>query len=367
MGMTYEEQLKIKQKTVETLMKPFVRVEPIIGAVNPYNYRNKVHAVFGKDKKGNILAGTYEADSHRIVDVEECQLDNPKADAIIRTIKRLLKSFRYEPYNEDTGKGFFRHVLIRTAHTTGQILVVLVVADVVFPSRNNFLKALRKEHPDITTIVQNINNRRTSMVLGDREQVLYGKGFIEDELCGKRFKLSPKSFYQVNSEQTEILYNKAYEFAGLTGRETILDAYSGIGTIGICAADHAKEVVGVEINEDAVKDANVNLRFNKIQNARYIKDDAGKFMEKEAAAKHHYDVVFMDPPRAGSDERFMNSVVKLKPDRVVYISCNPVTLARDVKFFTKKGYEVVRCVPVDMFAWSEHVETCALLTKTSEA
>lgn len=363
MGQAYEISLAAKHKLVIDLMKPYVRVDKIIGAANPYEYRNKVHAVLGKDKKGNIIAGTYEENSHKIVAVDKCLIDNPTADQIIGTITRLMKSFKYEPYNEDTGRGFLRHILIRTAHSTGQIMVVIVTAEVAFPSKNNFVKALIKEHPSITTIVQNINNKRTSMVLGDREQVIYGRGFIEDILCGCRFKLSPKSFYQVNSEQTEILYNKAYEFAELTGNETIIDAYCGIGTIGIAAAKRVKQVVGVEVNPAAIADAKINLRNNNVTNAKYICEDAGKFMEKEAAAGNHYDIVFMDPPRAGADKKFMDSVIKLGPDKIVYISCNPVTLADNVKYFTQKGYVAKRCVPVEMFPWAEHVETVVLLSR----
>ena len=334
---------------------------PIIGMPSPYHYRNKVHAVVGGDRKGNIFAGTYEAGSHRIVPIESCLLDNEKADAIINTIVGLMKSFKYRPYNEDTGRGFLRHILIRTAEATGEIMVTLVVGETVFPSKNNFIKALLKEHPEITTIVMNLNNKRTSMVLGEKEEVLYGKGYIEDILCGKRFRISSKSFYQVNHAQTEVLYGVAIKYAGLTGKEQIIDAYSGIGTIGIAASDGAAGVTGVELNKDAVKDALVNCKINNVSNARYFTGDAGDFMVKEASQGKKYDVVFMDPPRSGSTEKFMNSVVKLAPERVVYISCNPETLARDLKFMKKKGYKVKECQPVDMFGWTEHMECVCVL------
>lgn len=363
LNKTYEEQLAIKQKQVETLMKPFGPVMPILGMKDPYHYRNKVHAVIGADRKGNILAGTYEKKTHNIVDMESCLIDNEKSDAIILSIKKLMKSFKYKAYNEDTGRGFLRHILVRTAFTTGEIMVVLVVGETIFPSKNNFVKALLKEHPEITTIVMNLNNRRTSMVLGDREIVIYGKGYIEDLLCGKRFRLSARSFYQVNPVQTEVLYNKAIAYAGLTGKERILDAYSGIGTIGIAASDGAKELVGVELNAEAVKDAITNLKLNGIKHARYLQGDAGEFMVKEAAAGSRYDVVFLDPPRAGSDEAFLKSLVKLAPEKVVYISCNPETLARDVKFLKKQGYVMKECTPVDMFGWTEHVECVVKLER----
>ena len=363
MGKKYSEQLKEKQKMVEKLISPFCKVLPIIGMQNPYHYRNKVHAVVGGDRKGNIFAGTYENNSHRIVPIESCLLDNEKADSIINTIVGLMKSFKYRPYNEDTGRGFLRHILIRTADETGEIMVTLVVGETVFPSKNNFVKALLKEHPEITTIVMNLNNKRTSMVLGDREEVLYGKGYIEDVLCGKRFRISSKSFYQVNHAQTEVLYGVAVKYAALTGKEQIFDAYSGIGTIGIVASDGAAGVTGVELNKDAVKDSLVNCKLNNIQNARYIAGDAGEFMVKEASLSKKYDVVFMDPPRSGSTEAFMSSVVKLAPERVVYISCNPETLARDLKYMKKKGYKIKECQPVDLFGWTGHVECVCVMHK----
>lgn len=363
MGKEYGESLAQKQKMIEKLIKPFCRVLPIIGMKEPYSYRNKVHAVLGSDKKGNILAGIYEAGTHRIVSIDRCLLDNEKADAIINTITGLMKSFKYMPYNEDTCRGFLRHILIRTADATGQIMVTLVVAENVFPSKNNFIKALLKAHPEITTVVMNLNNRRTSMVLGDKEQVLYGKGYIEDILCGKKFRISSKSFYQVNHEQTEILYKTAIDYAGLTGKESIFDAYSGIGTIGICASDNAKSVTGVELNKDAVRDSLVNAKLNNLTNVKYIAGDAGEYMLKEAAAGKKYDVVFMDPPRSGSTEAFMSAVCKMAPAKIVYISCGPESLARDLKYLTKKGYKAVECRPVDMFGWTGHCETVCFLQK----
>lgn len=361
-GQDYQEQLKEKQQFVTTLMKPFGKVLPIIGMADPYHYRNKVHAVVGGDRKGNIFAGTYESGSHRIVPVESCQIDDESADSIINTIVKLMKSFKYKPYNEDSHRGFLRHILVRSGHATGQIMVVLVVGDTFFPSKNNFVKALLKEHPQITTIVMNVNNRNTSMILGERQQVIYGKGYIEDELCGCRFKISPKSFYQVNSVQTEVLYGLAMEYAGLTGKENVIDAYSGIGTIGIVASQKAKTVTGIELNADAAADAKINLRFNKCTNARYIKGDAGEFMRKEAAAGRRYDVVFMDPPRAGSSRIFLDSIAKLSPDKVVYISCSPETLARDVKYLIGRGYRMEKCRPVDMFPWTESIECVVLMS-----
>ena len=363
LDIPYEEQLKQKQTQVTKLLKPYCPTEKIIGMEDPFHYRNKVHAVFGHKKDGTVISGIYQEGTHFIVPVDDCLIENQKADAIIRDIRGLLKSFKIKTYNEDTGYGLFRHVLIRRGFKSGEIMVVLVLGSPILPSSNNFVKALRKEHPEITTVVLNINDRKTSMILGEREKVLYGKGFIRDELCGCTFRISPKSFYQVNPVQTEILYQKAIEFAHLTGKESVIDAYCGIGTIGLIAAGHAKEVVGVELNKDAVKDAILNAKENQIRNVRFFQGDAGEFMEAMAAEGNSMDVLFMDPPRAGSDEKFMASAVKMGPEKIVYISCNPETLARDLKYLTKKGYQVKKIQPVEMFAFTEHVETVCLLSK----
>ncbi|MEE0419231.1 MAG: 23S rRNA (uracil(1939)-C(5))-methyltransferase RlmD [Lachnospiraceae bacterium] len=362
-GVPYQEQLKKKQKQVEALLKKFVKISPIIGMEEPYFYRNKVHAVFDRDRKGNIISGIYEAKSHRVVPIDECLIEDEKSQEIIRTIRKMLKSFKIKTYDEDTGYGLLRHVLVRRGFRTDEVMVVLVIGSPIFPSKNNFVKALRRVHPEISTVVLNINDRHTSMVLGEREIVIYGKGFIRDTLCGRTFRISPKSFYQVNPVQTEVLYNEAVRFAGLTGRERVIDAYCGIGTISLIAASKAKEVIGVELNKDAVRDARINARENKITNVQFRQGDAGQFMEAMAAAGERADVVFMDPPRAGSDEKFLSSLIKLCPGKVVYISCNPETLARDLEYLTKKGYGVKRVQPVDMFSFTVHVETAVLLTR----
>ncbi|MCI5529626.1 MAG: 23S rRNA (uracil(1939)-C(5))-methyltransferase RlmD [Blautia sp.] len=363
-GTAYEEQLKKKQKHVQSLLNKFGKVNPIIGMKEPYFYRNKVHAVFDRDRKGNIISGIYEAKSHRVVPIEKCLIEDEKSQEIIRTIRGMLKSFKIRTYDEDSGYGLLRHVLVRRGFASGEIMVVLVVASPVFPSKNNFVKALRKVHPEITTVVLNVNDRHTSMVLGDRDIVIYGKGFIRDTLCGRTFRISPGSFYQVNPVQTEVLYGKAVEYAGLTGNERVIDAYCGIGTIGIIASAKAKEVIGVELNPDAVRDARINTRENKIQNVQIRQGDAGAFMEAMAETGEHADVVFMDPPRAGSDEKFMASLLKLNPKKVIYISCNPETMARDLNYLTKKGYGVKKIQPVDMFCFCDHVEViCELVRK----
>ena len=362
-GVPYKEQLVAKQKKMSKLLKKFGNVKPIIGMEDPFYYRNKVHAVFDRDRKGNIICGTYEAKTHKVVPVEDCMIEDKISQEIIRTIRDMLKSFKIKTYDEDTGYGLLRHVLVRRGFATNEIMVVLVVGSPVFPSKNNFVKALRKKYPQITTVVLNVNDKKTSMVLGERDIVIYGKGFIRDILCGCSFRISPQSFYQVNPVQTEILYKTAIEYAGLGRKETVIDAYCGIGTIGLVAAKRAKNVIGVELNSDAVHDARINARENKITNAHFYQGDAGEFMEKMAENGECVDVVVMDPPRTGSDKKFMSSVIKLGPSRIVYISCGPETLARDLEYLTKYGYEVRKIQPVDMFSFTDHCENVCLLTK----
>ena len=365
-GVPYKEQLSAKQKRMKKLLGKFANVKPIIGMDDPFYYRNKVHAVFDRDKKGNIICGTYEAKTHKVVPIEECMIEDKISQEIIRTIRDMLKSFRIKTYDEDTGYGLLRHVLVRRGFSTDEIMVVLVIGSPIFPSKNNFVKALRKKYPQITTVVLNVNAKKTSMVLGERDIVIYGKGYIRDTLCGCTFRISPQSFYQVNPVQTEILYKTAIEYAGLGRKETVIDAYCGIGTIGLVAAKRAKNVIGVELNPDAVRDARINAKENKITNARFYQGDAGEFMENMAENGEHADVVFMDPPRTGSDKKFMTSVIKLNPSRIVYISCGPETLARDLEYLTKHGYDVRKIQPVDMFSFTDHCENICLLTKKFE-
>lgn len=365
-GVPYKEQLAAKQKRMKKLLGKFANVKPIIGMDDPFYYRNKVHAVFDRDKKGNIICGTYEAKTHKVVPIEECMIEDKISQEIIRTIRDMLKSFRIKTYDEDTGYGLLRHVLVRRGFSTDEIMVVLVIGSPIFPSKNNFVKALRKKYPQITTVVLNVNDKKTSMVLGERDIVIYGKEYIRDTLCGCTFRISPQSFYQVNPVQTEILYKTAIEYAGLGRKETVIDAYCGIGTIGLVAAKRAKNVIGVELNPDAVRDARINAKENKITNARFYQGDAGEFMENMAENGEHADVVFMDPPRTGSDKKFMSSVIKLNPSRIVYISCGPETLARDLEYLTKHGYDVRKIQPVDMFSFTDHCENICLLTKKFE-
>lgn len=364
-NLSYPEQLKFKQNKVERLLKNFCKVELIIGMENPYHYRNKVQAAFYTDRRGKIISGVYQSGTHHVVGIDLCQTEDVIADKIIVAVRKLLPSFKMTTYNEDTGKGFLRHILVKRGFATNQIMLVLVTGTPVFPSKNNFVKAILKQFPEITTIIQNVNNYNTNLVLGNNQKVLYGKGYIEDILCNCRFRISPKSFYQINPVQTEVLYNKAMEYADLNGNETVLDTYCGIGTIGIVAAKRgAGRVVGVELNGDAVRDAVVNAKANNLNNIRFYKGDAGEFMYEVSDEDEKPDVVFMDPPRAGSDTKFLDSLIKMSPETVVYVSCNPETLARDLNYLSKNSdYKVRKIQPVDMFPHTAHVECVVLMSR----
>lgn len=364
-NMTYPEQLSFKQvKAIKALGK-FCHVDEIIGMENPVHYRNKVQAAFGY-RNGRIISGVYQSSTHNIIPVDECLLEDKLADSIIVTVRKMLPKYKLTSYNEDTGRGFLRHVLVKRSFHTGQTMVVLVSGTPLFPKRDEFVRELISKHSEITTVIHNINGAKTSLVLGERETVLYGNGYIEDILCGKTFRISAKSFYQINPTQTEVLYNTAVEFAGLTGKERVLDAYCGTGTIGIVASDRAKEVIGVELNEQAVRDAKVNARLNSTENIRFFAADAGRFMVEAARSGESFDLVFMDPPRAGSDLNFLKSLVTLSPEKVVYVSCNVETQARDLTFLCKNGYRVKKIQPVDMFPHTNHVECIALLCRTRQ-
>ena len=398
---TYEEQLDIKQQNVSKYLKDIassqgIKIEKIIGTEQPYYYRNKVHSVFALDAGGKPVRGIYSEKSHRVVSVKGCMLEDKKADEIIEEVYRLLPSFKYKVFDEDRGTGWLRHVLVRVGHigskgncsndtkgdkgvdindTKGndtcnlQIMLVLVTVSVPFPGKNNFIKAVRTKFPEITTIVQNINDKRTSMVLGDRNIVCYGPGFIEDELMGLKFRISPDSFYQVNPYQTEKLYKKAIEYAFENNASPmIIDTYCGTGTIGMGMADKAEKVIGIELNASAVKDAIQNAKKNGIKNIEFVKADATAWMQeyqnkiKENAKDY---VLIMDPPRSGSTDAFINAAANAGIEHIVYVSCNPETLARDLKAFIKKKYKVKKITPVDMFPWTEHVESCVLLERVS--
>ena len=315
LGLDYAAQLKQKEEKVRALVGKYGPVHPIRGMEQPYHYRNKVISTFATGWCGKLTSGIYAANSHKVLPVESCLLQDEVLDKTMQVLPQRAEA--------------------------------------------------AQRGVTVTTVVQNVNSRKTSVVLGEAEKVLYGKGFILDTLCGKTYAISPRSFYQINHAQTEVLYGLAVEAAKLTGKEVVLDAYCGIGTIGLTAADHAKQVVGVELNRDAVQDAIGNARHNGVKNARFFAADATRWIREAAAAGEKADVIFMDPPREGSTPEFLASVARMAPKRVVYVSCNPVTLARDLATLTKLGYKAEGFTPVDMFPHTEHIETVCALSKTA--
>lgn len=365
-NMTYEQQLQYKQKDVEKLLGQFGEVKPIVPMENPYNYRNKVQAVFRSDRSGKIISGVYQSSRNGIVGVDKCFLNDERADKIILGIRELLRSFKIRPYDIGTGSGFLKHVLVRVGKTSGEILVTLVGANSMFPKKKDFVTALIKKFPEITTVTFSVNTNDEMLTLGNRNEVLYGNGYIVDVLCGKKFRISPQSFYQINFVQTEKLYRYAIEAAELSKSDNILDAYSGVGTIGIIASDYVNSVQGIELNAAAVRDAVKNCVENGItKNIAFNKGDAGEFLRERAKNGTFYDVVFMDPARAGTDRKFLNSLTKIKPKKIVYISCNPATLSRDLKSLTK-DYEIKEIQPFDMFPHTRHIEIAAVLERTEK-
>ena len=339
---------------------------PRAGAAEPWHYRNKAIATFATGPRGRLTCGIYATGTHRVLPYTDCLLQDTVINQTIAAVLEAARACRWPAFEEDRGTGLLRHVLVRRGKTSGQVLVVLVTAQENLPGSRNFVKALREKAPWVTSVVQNCNPRRTSAVLGSDVRTLYGPGKITDTLCGLQFAISPRSFYQVNPEQTEVLYAKAIEFAALTGKETVIDAYCGIGTIGLCAAGRAKQVIGVERNPDAVRNACANAAANKINNARFICADATDWMRAAAQPNSglpHPDVVFLDPPREGSTLACIDAVAAMKPKRVVYVSCNPETLARDLTHLTRRGWKALKIQPVDMFPHTEHVETVVLISR----
>ena len=363
-NLSYEQQLAYKQNKLTGLLSTYAKVAPIVGMEHPLHYRNKVQAAFYWDfKHRRCASGVFQSTSQKIVPVEQCMIEDEQCDAIVQTVRRLADSFKIKPYDMRYRTGVLRHVLVRRGFTTGELMVVLVTFSSQFPSKNNFVKALLKAHPTITTVVHNISSGAMPLVLGEQSRTLYGKGYIEDVLCGRRFRISPASFFQVNPVQCEKLYRYAIDAARLTGSETVFDSYCGTGTIGLIAAENAKQVTGVELNRDAVRDAVANAKLNAVGNIRFVCGDAGDYIAQAAKNGERFDVVLMDPPRAGSTVKFMKAVCKMQPQRIVYISCNPVTLARDLSFLTKNGYRADSIQGFDMFPYTKHVETVVICEK----
>ncbi len=362
--ISYQKQLEFKTNRVKNALSRIghidSEVKPCLGMENPYHYRNKIQVPFAKDKNGRIVYGFYKENTHQIMPTKQCMIEDERAASILWDIKELLKEFNIPIYNEDNGRGILRYVLIRTSYHYKELMVVLVASMMNFPGQRNFVDALLKKHPEITTIVENVNHRRTNVVLGSQEKVLFGPGFIKDKICNLSFEISASSFFQVNPQQVEVLYKNALDLIPKEENPIVLDAYSGVGTIGLIASKNAKKVISVEINKDAHKNAIDNAKRNNVKNIEFFCGDAGEFI-------HNYDekldIVIMDPPRKGSDGKFLSTLIDRKIPQIVYISCDPETLARDLEYLSSH-YNITYVQPVDMFPMTAHVETiCALSFK----
>jgi 23S rRNA (uracil1939-C5)-methyltransferase len=365
----YQAQLDYKQKQVQEqfrkIAKLVVNPLPTLGMENPYFYRNKIQMPFGVDGNGHIYCGFYKENSHVIVPIEQCFIEDERGAAILKSVKKLMAQCGVAPYIEENKEGVIRHVLIRTSHAYPEVMVVLVTHD-YSPKLIDFVHALLAERPEITTLVQSENKKETNVILGDTTKTLFGPGYIKDKLGGLDFKISARSFYQTNPIMTEILYKTAMDFAKLQPTDVVFDAYSGIGTIGLIAAKSVASVISVEIVPEAVQDAIENAKANGITNFEAVADDASTYINRLAEQKQHIDVLFMDPPRRGSDERFLKAIKHLKPSRVIYVSCDPSSLARDAAFLND-DYKVSALQPVDLFPQTVHVETvCELSLRNAD-
>lgn len=364
LNKSYEETLKHKLNYVNECLKKYnikEKVSDIIDADPNTKYRNKMIVAY-KYQNGKILSGFYEENSHKIVDIDYCLMHSDLQNEIANGIKKIFTDLKIKPYDEDKRTGLIRYVLIREAVYQKEVLITLVTSTDMFPARSEVVKRIRSLSPLIKTITQNINPRKTSIIFGDKERVLYGDGLIKDDMCNITFNLGSKSFYQINPYQTTKLYQKVFELAKFKGNETIIDAYSGVGTIGMILSKNVKNVISVENNRQAVDAAIINAKNNNIKNVKFICDDATKFILKLSKENIKIDAIVMDPPRSGSTPEFLNAAIRFSPKKIIYVSCDPLTLARDLAILTKY-YQITDTVCVDMFCWTNHVETIVMLSK----
>ena len=367
---TYDYELMMKWLREDKLLGRYGRVEKVLSSPSLTGYRCKVQAVCGRDRDGKFITGQYRKGSHHLFPIRSCSLEDGMATAVLQTVRQMATRFSISTFDEDRGTGDLRHILIRTGWKTRETMVVLVTAKKDFPHKDDFVSAIHQKNPNVVTVIQVINNEKTSMVIpkDSEEIILWGKGYIVDNLCGLDFRISAKSFYQVNPEMAERLYEIAMNMARLRPTDTVIDAYCGTGTIGLVAASRGvKEVIGIESNPDAVKDAKLNAEANGISNARFIVDDASKWLKSAQKEGQKCDVLFLDPPRAGSSEEFLAAAGRMEPEVIVYISCNPETLARDLRYIVRfLPYKVLGIQPVDLFPGSESIETVVLLSRKTE-
>ncbi len=361
--LSYEAQLEHKRKHVEGVLRRIgkldnVTVHPTLGMEDPWRYRNKAQVPVG-ERNGDIIAGFYAKRSHEIVDMPNCIIQHEESDHTVQLIKDLAKKYGIRAYDEEKHRGTLRHIVTRHGKNTGELMVVLVTRGKELPNKKNIIQDIRDNLPHVKSIVQNINPKKTNVIFGDKTEVLWGEEVIYDKIGDVKFAISARSFYQVNPDQTKVLYDKALEYANLTGHETVIDAYCGIGTISLFLAQKAKHVYGVEIVPEAISDAKNNARLNDLTNAEFAVGEAEKVMPWWYAQGVRPDVIVVDPPRKGCDETLLETIVNMKPERVVYVSCNPATLARDLKYLAEHGFETKEVQPVDMFPQTMHVECVA--------
>lgn len=363
MHMSYEHELEIKNAYIASLFKSSrdVKISPVMSMESPYNYRDKCQMTYKISKSGKVVCGFYEEKSHKVVPISNCMIQDAKATKIIEGINTALTKNKIMPYDEKTRQGIIRHVVIRVAANTDEVMVSLVTNGEFFPGRKNVVNDILHQNLGIKTIVQNFNSRDTSIVMGDKERVLYGPGFIYDTINGVKFKLSSRSFYQVNPIGMKKLYDKAISKLDIKKTDVILDAYSGVGTIGILMSKYAREVISVELNKDAFHDAIENAKINGIKNVKFFNDDSTRFIKNLAKDHVNIDLLVLDPPREGSTKDFINAVGFLKPKKVVYVSCDPKTLQRDLYDFTKNDYLIKSIDSVDMFPRTFNLECVCLL------
>jgi len=359
--LSYNKQLEYKTEKVKNLLHKFAGldfdVKPTIGSNNPWNFRNKVQVPIST-KKNKLVAGYYKENTHDLIDIEHCPIESKLADELVQKVIKILNDFKLTAYNTDTGTGIIRHILVKVSEKYNQALIALVSAKDNIYGINNIVKAIKDCDKRIVSIALNINTAHTNVILGPKTRVLYGTGKIKDNLCGLDFLISSRSFYQTNLKMTETLYNKAIELADIKPTDIVLDAYCGTGSIGLVASKYAKEVIGVELEKSSIKDAEENKKLNNINNISFVLDDCTKYILENEDKK--FDIVILDPPRAGTTKEFIDAVQKIKPRKIVYVSCDPNTLARDLKLFT--DYVVTEVQPVDMFPHSYHVETVVALS-----
>lgn len=363
-NLIYSKQLALKQLKVQKELSGLCKAEKIVPSPKIYGYRNKADAVFFEDKNKNIRWGIYRSSDGNCTAAQKCVIHPDEADSIFNDIALALKSFKIKIYNAKKQTGFFRFAMVRKAFATGKIMLVLVTREGEFPKERSFVNALIKKHPEIATVVQNIYCGDAVIMLGAEQKILFGDGYIEEELCSKKFRISARSFFQINTLQSQNLYIKAKEFASLNENSVFLDAYCGTGTIGIIASQSGACGYGVEINPSAIEDAKINAKINEEKNIEFICGDAGDFAESYAKNGGHFDAVFVDPPRRGCSIKFLRSLVLTEPSKIVYVSCNIETFARDARYLKKNGYKIKKAVPFDMFPHTNHTECVALISKS---